>query len=475
MLDAGRIVSLINSLGYKTYKFDYSIYRAYIWNCYMWYMGFDPMFHKYKFFNNIKDISLEKPRLNMAKRVCEDLTSLTVNENMSFQIEDEKVREFLLGNNEMTGVLGTNNFWSLSAKNYELVCALGTGAYEIVVEDLLNMNGQLVTCENSKIKIITHNAMNIIPLSWDANGTITEVAFVDQYKEKEDIYVSMRLHILDENKQYKIVNKKLKVFGYNNINKYVYLDNESVLNEFDTNSNIPWFSVLKLPIINNFYISSPMGASIYANAIDVLKNLDDAFNILCHEYSTGTKKIFYHKNLLERDKNGKVKSPDDMNKSVFYYMGDDMSGDTDVAGKYVYEVIPKLRIDEITKGIESSLNYLSVMCGLGNSYYKFTAGAVQKTATEVISDNSSMYRNIHKNQLEVEKCMLDLFKSLIYVSNYIFKTDMNIDAKIKVVFDASIIEDKVAIRNRDLQEVQLGIMSIEEYRAKYYDSDRRDS
>jgi len=114
------------------------------------------------------------------------------------------------------------------------------------------------------------------------------------------------------------------------------------------------------------------------------------------------------------------------------------------------------------------------MCGLGNSYYKFSAGSV-KTATEVISENSSMYRNIHKNQLEVEKSILDLFKCLIYASNYVFKTELNINANIKVIFDASIIEDKVAIRQRDLQEVQLGIMSIEEYRAKYYESSRRDS
>ena len=475
MLNCGQIVDIINRLGYKTYRFDYSIYSAYILSCYMWYRGYDPHFHTYKQFNGIKDIKLDKARLNMAKRVCEDLASLTVNDNMNFVIEDEEVRNYLLGNNEMTGILGENNFWSLSSKLYEIVSALGTGAYEIVVEDLLKINNTLVASENSKIKIITHNAMNIIPLSWDANGKITEVAFIDQYKVKEDTLVEMRLHILDENKNYKIVNRKLKVFGTNNDFKDVYLDDNSVLNEFHTGSNIPWFSVLKLPLVNNYYIASPMGASVYGNALDILKNIDDGFHMLSTEYRYGTKKIFYHKNLLERDKEGNVQAPDDVNKSVFYYMGDDLgAGNSEDTNKLIREFNPDLRIDDISKGIESSLNYLSVMVGLGNSYYKFTAGGV-KTATEVISENSSMYRNIHKNQLEVEKCLLDLFKSLIYVHNYIFKTNMNIDTNIKVLFDASIIEDKVAIRQRDLQEVQLGIMSKEEYRAKYYDGDRRDS
>lgn len=113
------------------------------------------------------------------------------------------------------------------------------------------------------------------------------------------------------------------------------------------------------------------------------------------------------------------------------------------------------------------------MCGLGNSFYKFTGGSVQKTATEVLSENSGVYRNIRKNQLEVEKFLHQIFKGLLYVSNFVFKTSFNIDTEISIHFDASIIEDKGAERQRDLQEVELGIISIEEYRAKWVDVDSR--
>jgi hypothetical protein len=86
-----------------------------------------------------------------------------------------------------------------------------------------------------------------------------------------------------------------------------------------------------------------------------------------------------------------------------------------------------------------------------------------------------MYRNIRKNQLAVEKFILTTLRGLIYTNNLVFKTGFNVDSEIAIRFDASIIEDKVKIRERDLQEVQLGIMTIEEYRAKYYEGDRRDS
>jgi hypothetical protein len=37
-----------------------------------------------------------------------------------------------------------------------------------------------------------------------------------------------------------------------------------------------------------------------------------------------------------------------------------------------------------------------------------------------------------------------------------------------VTFDASLIEDKTAERERALKEVQLGLLTPDEYRAKYY-------
>ena len=474
MVSVEKIVNIINSLGYKTYKFDYGIYTNYILSCFNWYKGFDAGFHNYSEWNGFIKRRYEKARLNMGKRVCEDKASLTVNENINFEIEDARVREFLLGNNEMTGVLGQNDFWTLASKTYEITNALGTGAFEIVVENLLKAGNNIIAHDGSKIKLVGHNALDIIPLSWDSNGNITEIAFTDQYKEKDTEYIDLRLHVLDENGFYKIINKKLRACKHNK--DYVALENETVLDEFNTGSNIPWFSVLKLPIINNYYIDSPMGASILANCIDILKSIDDAFNILCTEYKYGTKKLFYHKRLLQRDSNGNLISPDDTNSNIFYYMGDDLGADAgDKENKLIHEFNPNLRIDEISKGMENGLNYLSVVCGLGNGYYKFTAGTVQKTATEVVSENSAMYRNIHKDQMAVEKCFLGLFKSAIYVHNLLYRDNLDINAVIKIKFDASITEDKVSIRERDLLEVEKGIMTIEEYRAKYYDSDRRDS
>ena len=471
MLDMKRIVQLINELGYKTFTFDYSIYAAYIMNCYQWYKGKTP-YHVQKRYNGNSDVTIEKSKLRMAKRACEDLASLTCNQNLIINIEDTAEKEFLLGNeDEMSGILGQNDFWSQLSKCYELTAGLGTGALEIVLEGLVQVDDKVIVGNDTKIKLARYDALHILPLSWTNTGKITEVAFLDEYKVKDDTYLEIRLHVLNERGNYVIVNRKCKVNYVNtktNITNFIYLDNSTVIKEFDTGSSLPWFTCLKTAQINSYDINSPMGASAYGDAIDELKGIDDCFNTLCGEFRYSNKKVFYSKTLLNRDKNGNVIIPDDdeSNKQVFYFTGDDYKDD---AGKEpIKEYNPTIRTKELTEGIELLLDIFSMKCGLGHGYYKFSNGRIQKTATEVISQNSDLYRNICKMQLAIEKNIFEILTAFLYVSNFVFGTSYNIDCKMSVTFDASLIEDKTLERERALKEVELGLLTKDEYRNMYY-------
>ena len=473
MLNVGNIIKIIqNQLGIDCYKFDTSFYSSYIEVMKQWYKGYVPSFHRYKVWNGDTNVYLEKASLKMAKRVCEDHSSLVWNENLSISSPDEDVKKFLLGYDEMTGILAKNDFWSQGGKLYELTCALGTGAFELVVTNMLSFGGKIAFNENTKINIVRHRAENIIPLTWNNNGDIIEVAFADQYRIKNDEYIDLRMHVIRDG-VYHIINKKLRVI--NNVISLV--DTESVAGDFNTGSSIPWFSILKLPIINNFDIGTPLGASIYANSLDVLRIVDDAFSLLQSEMRHGGKKLFYGRELCDRDmKTGKVITPsDEMGRSVFYMTGNQTTVNNNSSVKdMIYEFNPTLRINDISQAIENSLNYLSQSCGLGNNYYKFDNGVV-KTATEVISQNSSMWRNIRKNELAVEKMLHGLFTALFYVNNMAGGTKINIDAPVTVEFDTSILEDKTAVRDRELKEVELGILPKQVYLEKYYSTGRLDT
>lgn len=477
MINVEKIVKIINDLGFKTYTFDYSIYSQYIMSMYDWYKGYDAKFHRVCEFNGSKNIKYDKAHLNMGKHICEDLSTIVCNENLNVLMDKCNEKEYLLGHDEMTGILGQNDFWNELAKLFEITCALGTGAFEVVVEDMLKIGNRVVTNENSKIKIVKHDAFSIIPLSWDNTMKIKEVAFIDQYKIKDDTFLDLRIHVL-ENGKYVIYNKKLKCIGSGDFINYNIVNDDSILDKFDTQSDIAWFSILRLPIVNNYDIKSPLGASVYGNAISILKNIDDAFDILCDEYRNGKKKVFYSKSMLNIDETtGKPIVPDDNNKTVFYYVGDDMTANSvGLDDKLpIKEFNPDLRISNISDGINSALNYLTSACGLGNNFYNFNGGTVAKTATEVVSENSAMWRTVRKYEIALEKMMLDLFKVILSVENLIHNAAYNVDVHMSIEFDTAIIEDKSKVRDRRLQEVQLGILSIEEYKAMYYGDGRRDN
>ena len=79
----------------------------------------------------------------------------------------------------------------------------------------------------------------------------------------------------------------------------IYLDDM-----YETGSEIPLFQILKPNIVNNVDLENPMGISVYANAIDCLKEIDTTFNALNVEIDTGRRMEFLSQEMFMIDKDG---------------------------------------------------------------------------------------------------------------------------------------------------------------------------
>ena len=152
--------------------------------------------------------------------------------------------------------------------------------------------------------------------------------------------------------------------------------------------------------------------------------------------------------------------PDD---SVFYALPEDYEAGQD---GLIKEINMELRTEQHSQAINDDLNYLSLKCGFGTEHYKFDSSGV-KTATEIISENSDMYRMIKKHEIILEDA-LDQLITIIIRLGLVLHEPLNPDCEIVINFDDSIIEDKETERNRDRQDVSMGVMSHAEYRAKWY-------
>lgn len=228
----------------------------------------------------------------------------------------------------------------------------------------------------------------------------------------------------------------------------------------ETGSTEPQFVIDRLNITNNADECDPMGIAIFANAIDTLKKLDMEFDSYCNEFDLGRKRIFVAPEMLTNEDGSPTFDPDD---SVFYSLPEDY--DKSQTG-LIKEVDMSLRVEQHSKAINDDLNYLSLKCGFGTERYRFD-GAGAKTATEIISENSDMYRMLKKHETILEDVLKRLIRIIIRLGIVTGNTlDQNTD--IVIDFDDSIIEDKGAERQQDRQDVSMGVMRHEEYRAKWY-------
>lgn len=417
-----------------------------------WYRGKVKAFHEYKVYNGVKRVTVKRKSLQMGKKLPEDWADLIFNERVNITTDNEQT------NVKLQKVLDDNDFWILCNQGVEKTFALGTGAFVCTAENVtIDENGELVKDGKARTTIQFLTADKVIPLTWDTRG-ITECAFVDTKVDQGRTITKISIHKKGLNGNYIIVNK----FYENDKNNLKALPNLDY--EFDTLGNIPWFEVYKPNICNNIDMDSPYGISIFANSIDVLEGIDIAFDGIPNEYLLGKKRIFIDKELTKVNSiDGTESLTFDVNDIAFYALPSDFNSNNSIG---LQDNTQQLRIAEHTEGIQFMLNLLSSKAGFGQTYYKFENGTVT-TATEIVSQNSQLFRTLKKHEIVLEAVLHDLVGVISHIETVFCNNPMPFENVI-VDFDDSIIEDKQKQREVDKGDLAIGIMKREEYRAKYY-------
>lgn len=432
-----------------------------------WYYSNVRKFHKYKVYRgNGTSVNCIRYALGMAKHVCEDMADLLLNERVTITIANETTDEFV------KQVLKANTFGELGNEYQEWKSALGTVAYVVHIKDsVIDEAGNM---KGGTVGINYVEAANIFPTSWQ-NKVITDCIFTFHKTHNRKKYVHFQYHKLEDvpgenRKQYVIENsiventtgagKELEPEQWNEIPVFCGL-----AERMETNSDKPLFIIDRLNLVNNVDEDStnPMGVSLFANAIDTIKKLDLEYDSYANEFSLGRKRIFVAPEFLTMQDGSAVFDPED---TVFYELPEDYFKNSE-SKEAMHEVNMELRIDEHSKALNDDLNWLSLKCGFGTDRYKFENGGV-KTATEVISENSDMYRSLTKHELILERVLIQLIQTIIRAGISIGIPGLVENTDITIAFDDSIIEDKTTERQSDRQDVSMGVMGLAEYRAKWY-------
>lgn len=397
-----------------------------------WYEGKVKSFHEYRQYNGKRVLRRTRKSLSMAKRVCEDWADMIFNEKLEITLTDKRLQSLV------DSVLEENNFKVCANRLVELSFALGTGAF---VEHKTK-DGVLIDYVKADM---------IYPLSF-ANGKVTECAFASRMLIYGEMHTYLNIHVKEQGK-YVVINKLI----CERTKKEVPLP-DGVCEKFYTNSDVALFQIFTPNVANNICPDSPLGISVFANAIDVLEGIDLVYDSYQNEFRLGKKRIIVPLTMakIEMEQQGEILPVFDDNDTEFYAM----SG-ADPDSFSISEINMDIRADAHETGLQRSIDLLSDLCGFGSGKYTYTSGKL-KTATQIVSEQSDLFRNLKKHELVAERVIRELVRAVLHLLGE------NPDAEVIVNFDDSIIEDSETIAGRALLEVQNNIIDAAEYLCRVY-------
>lgn len=447
------IFAKLREMGFKTCPEDF-YGNIDVWKS--WYDGDVEKFHHYRVYNGQKIIACERYGLGMAKKVCEDWANLLMNEKVKVTLEGEKEQKFF------DQVCRDNNF-EIKANELEELTFFG-GTTSIITRAVdVPVNKETGNVTGSGRLVLDYAYMpNIYPLSWE-NGTVKECAFATKKVDGESKYLYLQIHRLNDRKTYDIEN-------------YLYRDDNGSLTQVDlttladlagvaekvtTNETERMFVINRPNIVNNIDPSLPLGISGYANAIPQLKGCDISYDAYVNELVLGKKRVMVKAEALKNNDGDPTFDPDDV---VFYALPEDSSAGAEAT--IIQPLDMSLRTPQLNAAIQDMLNILSARCGFGENHYKFNNGGVA-TATQIVSENSTLFRSIKKHEIVLEGMLKELARTILRMGNIYCGQSLNADVECTVDFDDSIIQDRDAEFQRDAAMVSMGAMNLWEFRAKY--------
>ena len=416
-------------------------------------------------------------RLNMAKALCSEMAGLvwgeecTVNVSMEGRESSDENPDPL--NGFVQSVLCANAFHEKMQESIEEGLALGGAAYKTWAESRHDEEGNEIP-ETRKIMIGYAMADQFIPVSWD-NARVTEGVFVSRIAKGGYYYTRLEWHrwngltYVITNELYRSEMQKGKdadssqdILGvrYPLSEIYPYLDEET---EVPVEESL--FTYWRTPVANNLDDNSPLGMSMYGNALETLHALDVCFDSFVREFRLGKKRIIVPARAVRTvidPVSGRPLRYFDPNDETYEALASDSPDDLKIQDNSV-----ELRVEEHVAAINAFLSILCLQTGFSAGTFTFDQHGGVKTATEVVSENSKTYKTIKTIQNQLRPAIEHIIRNIIDVA-ILYEVEFEGQKvetlaangyNINVTFDDGVTQDRQTNLNEGVMLVGAGLLS----------------
>lgn len=384
----------------------------------------------YKAWHIIKAPTIADPKgtrqlnyLNMAKALTSELAGMVwtdqcevnLTTNGIEDIEQDKLHKFV------NAVLEGNNFNVKMLEAIEQAAALGGEALKVWYEVKYDNDGNEIP-DSGEIKVGYCMADQFVPTAWN-NAEVSEGVFVERKAKNGYYYTRLEWHEWNGT-TYEVRNELYKaeirpngsesqdILGFRYPLNLVY-PNITEWAKLPVSKSL--FSYFRTPTANNLDDNSPLGVSIYANAMDTLHALDICYDSFVREFRLGKKRIIVPARMIKT-----VQDPVS-GQMVRYFDATDETYEAlstdDPDSLKIQDNSVSLRVEEHVTAINAFLNILCLQVGLSASTFSFDVKNGLKTATEVVSENSKTYKTVKNFQNMIRPAIVRLVENIIAVAS----------------------------------------------------------
>lgn len=315
------------------------------------------------------------------------------------------------------------------------------------------------------IEVDMVQADRFFPTKFNSRG-VTAAVFAESLTVGKKVYTRLEYH-QHEGTMYHINNKAFVKQDLDNVEvlgkevpltavpEWANLQEEVTLK----NVKMPLFAYFKIPNANNVDDTSPLGVSVYSRAINDIKEADNQWTRLLWEFEGSELAIDADITLFKKDDKGNYEFPKGKDR-LFRMMDLD-----DNAEKYKV-FAPAIRDENLINGFNAILRRIEFNVGLAYGTLS-DPNTVDKTAEEI---KASKQRS-HSTVSDIQKSLQTALEQLVYAMDVMAQlSGLSGRKKYEMSFDwdDSIVTDREQDRKQDIQDVSMGIMRPEEYRAKWY-------
>ncbi len=306
-------------------------------------------------------------------------------------------------------------------------------------------------------------ADKFFPTDFDEMGRIRGAVFVQSLVRGNKFYTRLESHRF-EGQTYVISNKAFCS------NSRDFVGGEVSLSEVEewkdlaeqlsiANVKKPLFGYFRPHIANTVDASSPLGVSVFANAVNLIEDADVQYERLLWEFESGERALIANSMAFKRDRDGKPRLPD---KRLYKTLDVE---DID----FFKEWSPQIRVEEFAAGLNKIFRQIEFNCGLAFGTISEVSES-EKTAEEIRSSKQRSYATVADNQKALQNALSDLVYGMD-VWCTLYKLAPKGDYGLRFDFDDSIAADRKAQFEEKVSLVNMGIMTPEEFRMWYFGED----